>query len=866
MTSETSFSAPEQKLIADSRLRAVLPLVLTVIALTGLVFGFLVPHVQERFIALKKNSIEDLTQVAVGILDHYAVLEAAGRLSRFDAQQAAIAHLSRLHFHADNKGYFWINDQVPRLLMHPYRPDLVGQDVSNFSDSRGKQVFKAAVKAVQGPEGAGFIDYNWQAPGEENRDVAKLSHVRLFHPWGWIVGTGLYLQDVHEEISAMTARMMYGAVMLIVIIGLLVAYLTWNGLRIERGRRLVWNALVKRQEEQRAVLESSPHPVAVYDRQGCVIYINPAFSKTFGWSSEDVLGKPIDFVPEAEQEKTTAAIERAYADGYATLETRRLTQDGRLREVQLSAAAFRDHSGRIVGMVVNLMDITERKNAETALRESETKYRNLVENAGDAIFITQDGVIKFPNRRMKEVSGYDAQELGQLPFLEFIDPADRQMILDRHQRRLNGQSVSNPVVFRGVKRGGEMIWLELNAVTVEWEGRPAVLNFLRDITKRKQLENEIQQVQRLESLGTLAGGVAHDFNNLLMGIMGNTALMRLDIDADDPNYRRLEDIETHVRSGAALTRQLLGFARGGNFTMHPADLNLVVQKTVSLFGRTHKEIAIDSDYAADLWPVVMDSEQIGRVVLNLLVNAWQSMPGGGEITIATDNTVVGSADAELHGITAGRYAKVLVQDTGIGMDEATRLRIFEPFFTTRQMGRGAGLGLASAYGIVRNHGGMIAVASKKGVGTTFTVFLPATDKQPKPAEAPAPVDRQGGSETILIVDDEPMIREVGGEMLRRLGYRVICAEGGKEALEVFSRADSHIDLVILDMVMPGMSGQQVFERLRAADPKVRVLLASGYSEAEEAKEIMDQGCDGFIQKPFDLNEISRKLRLILDRR
>jgi signal transduction histidine kinase len=272
------------------------------------------------------------------------------------------------------------------------------------------------------------------------------------------------------------------------------------------------------------------------------------------------------------------------------------------------------------------------------------------------------------------------------------------------------------------------MWLELNAVTVDWEGRPAVLNFLRDVTDRKRLESEIQQAQRLESLATLAGGVAHEFNNLLMGIMGNTALMRLDLNKDHPYWKRLDDIEQSIHSGSELTKQLLGFARGARFTLQPSDLNQVVKDAVLIFKETHREAGVECRLQADLWPVVMDRGQIGDVLRNLLANAGESMLDGGRIAVVTDNAIIKEDLSRLRDLAPGRYARVTVSDSGIGMDETIRGRVFEPFFTTRRMGNGAGLGLAAAYGIVRGHGGLITVASRQGAGATFEVYLPAADE------------------------------------------------------------------------------------------------------------------------------------------
>lgn len=728
MTNHLSLSSEAPHLRPTSAFRNVLILVVTTALLATLVFVLLVPHVRQRLIAVKKGALADLTGMAVGILAHYDRLAAEGRITLAEAQQAAIAHLRVIRFGSENLGYFWINDQRPRLLMHPYRPEMEGRDVGELTDADGRRIFADGVAAAAVPEGAGFIAYRWPKPQDAAAALPKIAHLRLYAPWGWIVGCGAYLQDIDGQIAGLKTRLALGGLAVTAVVGLIVALLTWEALKTERSRREAWGMLRKRQEEHRAVLESSPHPIVVYDLQGRSVYVNAAFSRTFGWSAEEVLGQRIDFVPEEEREKTMAGVKRAYAEGYATLESRRMTRDGRQLHVHVSAAAFRDETGAAVGQVVNLVDISARREAEEALRESEQKYRNLVENASDAIFVTQDGVIKFPNRRMIDVSGYDARTLASLSFVDLIHPDDRPLIAARHQRRLQGEPVNDTVSFRGYDRAGRMMWLELNAVTVEWEGRPAVLNFLRDVSERKRLESEIQQAQRLESLATLAGGVAHEFNNLLMGIMGNTALMRLDLDAAHPHWKRLEDIEHNVHNGAELTKRLLGFARGARFTLAPSDLNRVVQEAVSLFKERYREARLDCRLQADLWPVVMDCGQIGDVLRNLLTNAQESMPEGGNVLVATANVTIGADAAGPRELSPGRYVRVAVSDTGIGMDEAVRGRVFEPFFTTRRMGNGAGLGLAAAYGIVRGHGGLLTVASQQGAGATFEVYLPAEEQ------------------------------------------------------------------------------------------------------------------------------------------
>jgi CheY-like chemotaxis protein len=309
---------------------------------------------------------------------------------------------------------------------------------------------------------------------------------------------------------------------------------------------------------------------------------------------------------------------------------------------------------------------------------------------------------------------------------------------------------------------------------------------------------------------------------------------------------------------------MLGFARGGKYEVIPLDLNAALQEAGQMFGSTHKDISVHFHLHSELWTVEADQNQIEQVLLNLFVNAQQAMPEGGSLHLQTRNVVLRDGEVLPYELAPGRYVKVSVTDSGVGMDARTQERVFEPFFTTKQVGQGTGLGLASAYGIIKNHKGMIEVTSDVGRGTTFDIYLPASDKADMRKVTGRFMALQEGSETVLLVDDEEMIRSIGRKILERLGYTVHVADGGPQALRILEERGSEISLVVLDMVMPGMGGSELFDRIKVAAPGVRVLLSSGYSLSGQAAEIFDRGCHGFIQKPFDIATLSNKVREILD--
>jgi two-component system cell cycle sensor histidine kinase/response regulator CckA len=631
------------------------------------------------------------------------------------------------------------------------------------------------------------------------------------------------------------------------------------------GRKKAEAALRESRSKYKQLVEHAPAGIYEVDLNNTrFIRVNDIMCRVTGYSRQELMSmNPTDILTDSSREQLNERTQRLLEGKQvpARVDYEIKTKDGR-RLWALITANFTYKDGRPVRATVVISDITEQKKTEEALRLSQEKYRLLVDNANDAIFILQDDRIKFPNNKAGQIAEYLGLELERFPFVDYIHPEDRDMIRDRYMRRIKGEHPPNPSVFRVIGRDDREIWAELNAFKVDWEGRVATLNFLRDITLQRKLEQQLQISQKMEAVGTLAGGVAHDFNNLLMGIQGRTSLMLLETPVFHPFYEHLKEIENYVVRAAELTKQLLGFARGGKYEVRPTDLNELVAQSISLFGRTKKEISIQTKYQENLETVEVDRSQIDQVLLNIYVNAWQAMHEGGILSVQTRNVELAENFVGAYGVRPGKYAAVSITDTGIGMEEETARRVFDPFFTTKDKDRGTGLGLASAYGIVKNHDGIITVESEKGQGTTFTVYLPVSGKEVSDEKREEP-DILTGSETVLLVDDEQLIIDVGSKLLQKMGYRVLTAGNGKQAIEIYRRNKGAIAIVILDLIMPQVSGGEVYDRLREIDPQVRVLLSSGYSVDGQAAEILKRGCNGFIQKPFRPDALSKKIRAIL---
>lgn len=633
-------------------------------------------------------------------------------------------------------------------------------------------------------------------------------------------------------------------------------------------------ALRASEERYRTILENMEEGYYEIDIAGNFTFFNDSLCEMFGYPRHELLGLNSRQII---SEETAKWVYQNFNEVYRTGKPltafghEGLRKDGDKRYVELSASLRKDDKGHPIGFRGIVRDITDRKMAEKEIEKRERYLESVLYNAPDAI-VTLDAsyhIIEW-NPGAEQVFSYTRDEVFGKNLDEIIaKPGVYKETKTLIKQVFTGKRLIPQEVVRYRKDGTPVdVIVAASPIQIDGELQGAVAVYT-DITEpkraeeeKKVLEAQLRYAQKMEAIGTLAGGIAHNFNNLLMGIQGNTSLMLLETDPNHTNYSRLKSIEKSVQSGAKLTSQLLGYAREGRYEIKPLNVNRLVRETSDTFATAKREIRVHQELDEDIWGILADQGQIEQVLLNLYVNAADAMPAGGDLFLKTEKITHRDMRNKSFEVKPGNYVLITVRDNGVGMDEKTIERIFDPFFTTKGMSKGTGLGLASVYGIIKAHGGYIDVKSKKGEGATFNVYLPASRRKVR-EEGEPPSKIATGNETVLLVDDEEMILEVSTQMLETMGYKVMVARGGKEAIKVYEKSRDKIDLVILDMIMPDMWGGVAYDRMREINPEIKVLLSSGYSIDGQAAEIMERGCDGFIQKPFDVKQLSQKIREVL---
>ncbi|MDD2903402.1 MAG: PAS domain S-box protein [Syntrophales bacterium] len=601
-----------------------------------------------------------------------------------------------------------------------------------------------------------------------------------------------------------------------------------------------------------------PDQIMILDVEQHIVRVNRAAASYLGFLPEEMIGRRCyELVHNASAPTVSCCFLEAVREGRRR-QTEYCSLDNRATFL-VTVDPLRDKEGRIIGGVHVARDITTLKRIQEELAQSSYFLNEIIESAPLAVAVVNaEGLYTQINRQFLAEYGYAPKDILYKPYgVIYANRAERVQLMRELQAR--GEVLSRRAFVK--HKDGRIVPTRISIRNLRGADGELLGSVAmgRNISDEVNLQRQMEQVQKLETVATLSGGLAHNFNNLLTVIMGLTNLMMAKVGHSHPFYADLQEIELQVRAGRELTKNLLTFTQDTRFELKSLALNDLIKGTVDIFARTHRDIEMALDLAPDLPPVEADPGQMQQVLMNLMINAWQALVQGGTISIQTRKvTVAGWQDPVWH-LEPGPYASLVVADNGAGMDKRTMERIFEPLFTTKPLGQGTGLGLASVYHIIKKHRGAIQVESQEGRGSTFTLYLPVSKSLPEVLR-PQETSIIYGQGTILVVDDEPMLRQVAARLLEKLGYQVIQAEDGKRAVEIYQTRGSEIDLVLMDMIMPGMDGFQAVQRLRALDPKDPIMLCSGYGDGKSRSLPPDVG---YLAKPYTLEVLSQKVATAL---
>ena len=872
----------------------------------------------------RKDELHSVIDMAHATLQGYYELVQTGKLSEQEAKERVKQELQQFRY-KNGVGYIWINDMgrpYPKMIMHPTIQNLDGKILDspefNCALGRDENFFKAFVDVVT-LHGEGYVDYQWPKPTEDGltEQQSKISFVKGFAPWDWVIGSSLYVDDldlhVNKRIEAVLGELNE----------------TFGGIRIaESGyiyiftgqRRMIYHPLYKGTKVINQLVNPATGNNILDDLieaagrpDGKIEYIwdKPQNKGEFRFKKIAFISyfEPLDwyigtsfYLDEVEQPARqlrykallfslfflVIAVLLALYTAHAI--TRPLQ---RIMEV-FSAGARGDYSARLqversdeVGQLAGYFNrfIDEIENSHNQLSLSENRFRTLFEKSGDARFIIEDdhftecneAAVKMIRGNCKEdVLGLHPAELSP----EFQPDGRRSNEKSDAMIRIAHEQGSLSFLWHPTRLDGEVFPAEVELTSIPYKDREILHVLLRDITHQKEIEQQLVQSQKMETVGTLAGGLAHDFNNVLGGIVGIVSLLKFQMEqggVDEQTLKcHLATMEQAGRRATAMVQQLLALSRKQEITFVPVDLNLSLKHV-----RKIAENSFDKSVALDFIPWVEDAMtladpgQIEQVLLNCCVNGAHAMTlmrtsdekTGGTLKVTIDRVQADNRFRELHtDALAEKYWCVSVRDFGVGMDEKTREKIFDPFFTTKEKDQGTGLGLSMVYNIVKDLKGFIGVESELGEGATFNLYFPVETGE-RSAEEPSSASqlkKLSGKGVILVVDDGVVMRNMATDVLQEFGYQVITANDGKQGRAIFKERGREIQAVILDMAMPVMSGREAYLEMRKIDPEVKVILVSGFLQDARVQEILDLGVSGFIQKPYSVSRLMEELKGVLN--
>lgn len=623
--------------------------------------------------------------------------------------------------------------------------------------------------------------------------------------------------------------------------------------------------LQKSEEKLRAIFNASPMAIVLLDREGRILDSNEVHANRLEKKREEILDKCIwDLLPESVREHRKRQVQRVFDTG-------RPVQGEDQREQVWNEyyihPSMTDHNGCVQAVIVEAINITDRKQAELALRESEQIFRNFSEQSFVGFYIIQDDIFKYVNPKFAEIFGYSVDEcLDNMTFRRLVHPEDLAAVQEQVKKRIDGQIETVQHTFRGIQKNGSIIHVAIYGSSLIYKERPAAIGTMLDITREMKMKKHAAQAQRVEAIGTLAGGIAHDFNNILFPIVGLSEMLLEDLAPDSPEHESVVEILRAGRRGSELVQQILAFSRQSEQKKGPIRIQKILKEVMKLSRSTiPANIPITQDIQSDCSLVSADATQMHQIVMNLITNAYHAVePNSGKIVIQLREISIGPDELPDSNLLPGRYVLLSVSDTGVGIDPVVQDKIFEPYFTTKEQGKGTGLGLAVVYGIVKEHLGDIKVYSEPGKGTTFKIYLPVMAKSEESVSIEKVKDDPKGDERILLVDDEEPIANLEKQMLERLGYQVTMRFNSLEALEAFKARPTSFDLVISDMTMPGMTGDQLAQALMGIRPDIPIIICTGFSERLNPEKAADIGIKGFLMKPIVKADMAKMVRNVLD--
>ena len=632
-------------------------------------------------------------------------------------------------------------------------------------------------------------------------------------------------------------------------------------------------ALRESEEKLRNILASSPNAIVLTDLKGTIIQCNQATMDVYGFSSrEEIIGKNVfDFIAPKDHKGVLENMQKTLKQGLVkNVECVCRAKDGSEFPVEVSVSVIRDSGGRPTSFMAITRDITERKKVQDELTKETIFLKAIVDCVPGAVFVFDENMKRILwTRRNKEVAGWTPEELQRMKPLDFFAEEDRPHIAKKIQEAFSKGRTDTEV--NALTKGGARAHYYLSVAALLVGDTRYIVAIGLDITERKKAEEEREemqtqlfQAQKMEAIGTLIGGVAHDFNNLLMTIQGNAELLLGKFEETDPRCSNLKNIHDASKHGAGLIRQLLLFSRKQPMEFKPLNINKTVKNLLKMVGRLiGEDITIKTHLEPELWMVEADAANIEQMLVNLVINARDAMPEGGMLTIKTGNVTLKEDECKvIPEARRGKFVCLSVQDTGVGMDEGTVERVFQPFFTTKEVGRGSGLGLSVAYGIVKKHKGWINIETRPGKGSTFKIYLPASSKklEDESKERILLTELQGSGQRILVVEDEEGVRGFLSRALSENGYVAIEAKNAKEALDIFEEEKGSFDLIFCDVVLPDKSGLQLASQLLSGKPGLPILLSSGYVDEKSQWPLIRKRGFRFLQKPYSLVNLLQTIK------